>query len=314
MSYRLEHDEPIMDGVQRIGREQSDKALRKLDALDDLESDVHEARKHCKKLRGLVRLVRPEMEDEYQRANTAFRDAARELAPMRDAHALLGTFDDMISISEVPEDRFASVRSALAEDSEQASERDDLSDRVERACELIVAGASRIPRWEVDDPIDAIRAGVQKTYGRGRKRLADSAENGEAGDRHQWRKRVKYGWYHTRLLENAAPSIFDSLSDRMHDLSDALGDDHDLAVLTDRIGHDRDRFGDDETVEAALRLIAGWQFELQRRALSLGRRMYVEKPKHFGRRLSGYVEVWRSHGDELEAGELEDLWDPVSPD
>lgn len=311
MSYRLELDESILDGVRRIGREQSDKALQKLESLDELEDDIHATRKHCKKLRGLVRLVRPAMEQEYQRANTAFRDAARQLAPMRDAHALLGTFDDMVSVSATPPERLETVRSALADASAQASEREDIGERVGRAHELITAGASRLPSWQVDDPLDAIEAGVRKTYERARNRLADSATEGSVANRHEWRKRVKYGWYHIRLVRNSAPSVLGSLAPAMHDLSDALGDDHDLAVLRARIESDPRRYGDDQTVEATLRLIAGWQFALQRRALSLGRRLYVETPKRFSRRLAGYLRVWREHGTELEAGELDDVWDPV---
>ncbi len=251
------------------------------------------------------------MEPEYQRSNTAFRDAAREVSPMRDAHALVETFDDMVSVSASPADRFETVRTALAEDSVRATEREDIAERVERAHELITAGASRIPSWEVDDPIDAIESGIRKTYKRGRNRLADSLADGRIEDRHQWRKRVKYGWYHIRLTENAAPSLLCPLASAMHDLSDALGDDHDLSVLSGRIESDPNRYGDDETVNATLRLIAGWQFALQRRALSLGRRLYVETPKRLSQRLTSYLRVWRAHGEELEAGELDDVWDPV---
>ena len=311
MSYRLELEESFVDGVRRIGREQSDKALQKLESLEDLEDDIHATRKHCKKLRGLIRLVRPAMEKEYQLANEAFRDAARELAPMRDAHALLDTFDDMVSISATPPSRLETVRTALEDDSAQATERNDIEQRVERAHELITAGASRIPSWQVDDPLDAIEAGVRKTYKRGRNRLTESVEDGRVEDRHQWRKRVKYGWYHLRLVRNATPSVLGSLARAMHDLSDALGDDHDLGVLRARIESDPGRYGDDQTVEATLRLTAGWQFALQRRALSLGRRLYVETPKRFSQRLAGYLRVWREHGAELEAGELDDVWDPV---
>lgn len=311
MSYRLELEEPILDGVRRIGREQSDKALQRLESLEDLEADIHAVRKHCKKLRGLVRLVRPAIQPEYQRANTAFRDAARELAPMRDAHALLETFDDMVSVSATPTGRLDTVRKTLAEDSALAGERTDIEQRVGRAHELITAGASRIPSWEVDDPLEAIESGVEKTYKRGRNRLADSAAHDRAENRHQWRKRVKYGWYHIRLVQSAAPSVLDPLAPAMHDLSDALGDDHDLSVLRARVESDPGRYGDDDQVDAALRLIAGWQFALQRRALSLGRRLYVEPPKRFSGRLIAYVRVWREHGAELTAGELDDVWDTV---
>ncbi len=238
MSYLLGRDEPITEGIRRIGYEQSKKALDKLERLDDLVENVHDTRKHCKKLRGLIRLVRPGMEDEYDRANAAFRDAARQLSPLRDAHALLGTFDDMITISgdRLPSGGLGAVRRALAENAEAALAADDNQERIEKAHELIEAGVARIPYWDVSEPMEAMHEGVAKTYGRGRDGLEASIERGAVQDRHEWRKRVKYGWYHTRLLVAASPAILGPLAKRMHDLSDALGDDHDLAILASQIG------------------------------------------------------------------------------
>lgn len=94
----------------------------------------------------------------------------------------------------------------------------------------------------------------------------------------------------------------------MHDLSDALGDDHDPAVMSSQIRADPQRFGAEQTVAATLRLIVGWQPELQRRALSLGRRLYVESPRRYSKRVAGYLDVWREHGDEADVGEIDDLW------
>lgn len=308
MPYRLQRDESIVEGVRRIGWEQSDSAIERLTDVEDLAAAVHDVRKRCKKLRGLVRLVRPGMEGEYERANTAFRDAARRLAPLRDAHALAATFDEMLSVSPVDPDDFASVRAALSENVERANTRGDVSERIERATELIAGGTGRIHRWELDDSLAAVAAGVRKTYKRGRRRLGDSVDNGTVEDRHEWRKRVKYGWYHTRLLRNAAPSILRPLARSLHDVSDALGDDHDLAVLAAQIEADPARFGDDRTVAATLRLLVGWQSELQSRATSLGRRIYVESPKQHARRIACYVDVWMECGDESAAGEMSDIW------
>lgn len=311
MSYSLARDEPITEGIRRIGNEQSKKALDTLERLDDLVEDVHDTRKHCKKLRGLIRLVRPGMKDEYARANAAFRDAARQLSSMRDSHALLGTFDDMIAISgdRLPSGGLGAVRRTLAENAEAASAADDNQEQIEKAHSLIEAGVARIPYWDVSDPMEGILKGVAKTYGRGRDGLRASVAPGAVQDRHEWRKRVEYGWYHMRLLEEASPAILGPLGKRLHDLSDALGDDHDLAILASQIGENPDRYGGEEVAADAVRLIAAWQHELQDRALGLGRRLYVEKKSKHADRILGYVGVWRDHGEELAAGALGDLWE-----
>jgi hypothetical protein len=65
MSYHLKRsDGPVQDGVRRIAVDQIDAAIAELDdkALDVHET-VHQIRKRCKKLRGLIRLVRPAFAD-----------------------------------------------------------------------------------------------------------------------------------------------------------------------------------------------------------------------------------------------------------
>ena len=63
----------------------------------------------------------------------------------------------------------------------------------------------------------------------------------------------KYGWYHARLLQPVAPSALGPLAKRLKDLSDGLGDEHDLAVLRGMILASPADFG--EGAEAAIALI-----------------------------------------------------------
>lgn len=311
MSYRFAHDESLSDGTRRIGHELVSEALDLLDRADDnVEELVHEVRKNCKKLRGLIRLVRPAMGDEYRAVNVTFRDAARELAPIRDAHALLATFDVLVAASgsEIPAGGVVGVRAGLAERATAASasvSRDD--GRIERARALLVAGGEQIPRWPLDNDVDTIAGGVAKSYKRGRKRWRDNMLEVSDETLHEWRKRVKYTWYHVRLLRDAAPSMLKPLRRRLHDLSDVLGDDHDLAVLTTQLHDDPVAFGGDAEVRRALELVASWRVDLQRRARSLGSRLYVEPPDAFSQRLASYWSTWQQQGDELVAGEIADL-------
>lgn len=312
MGYELQRDETIADGVRRIAHEQLDNAFESFGETGsgDVEEAVHDIRKRCKKLRGLVRLVRPGMEDTYQRANTTFRDAARELSPIRDAHALLETFDDLLTAhaGQVPEGGVAAVRGALVRRADAASAAvREQQGRIERAAELMEAERSRVDDWPVPDSFDAIAAGVAKTYKRGRKGLGRSVASPTTEHFHEWRKRAKYSWYHVRLLHQSARSVLDPLASVLHDLSDALGDDHDLAVLGEQLEAGPDEFGGHDQIDAARLLLEGRRADLQRRAVSLGSRLYVEEPEVFAERLGGYWEVWQDLGDELEAGEIEDL-------
>ena len=97
MAYRFKRGNSSVEaGVRRIATEEIDGAI---DEIDDngleLHETVHQVRKRCKKLRGLIRVVRPAFDD-YQDENAAFREAARALSYVRDTEALIETYDDLV--------------------------------------------------------------------------------------------------------------------------------------------------------------------------------------------------------------------------
>src|SRR5579862_3122658 len=95
MPYRLEHDESIPRGLRRVAREEIDSAIENLRVKQPSKRDdaVHEARKNIKKLRGIVRLLMPELGAEGVRENIALRDLGRTLSEVRDAAAMIETVE-----------------------------------------------------------------------------------------------------------------------------------------------------------------------------------------------------------------------------
>jgi CHAD domain-containing protein len=84
MSYRLHFNESLADGMPRIVREQLDRAIAELTGDDtDLPEAVHQVRKRCKKIRGLLRLFRGSFSASYSQENAWFRDLARRLSRAR---------------------------------------------------------------------------------------------------------------------------------------------------------------------------------------------------------------------------------------
>lgn len=309
MSYRFERNETISEGMRRIASEQLQSALDGLEApaRDEVAGVVHDVRKHCKKLRGLVRLVRPAMGDQYRPVNVLIRDAARYLSSIRDAHALLATFDDLLAAATAPASTPAlqAVRDGLVARDEAATDAvTDDDERVQRARALLRQAHEGVAYWPLSDDVADVIGGLSKTYARGRKRLADCIADPSDGNLHEWRKRAKYSWYHVRLLQDAAPSVLGPLADRFHDLSDAIGSDHDLAVLTGIFRSAPDEFGGADAVREAQLLIDGHRLDLQRRAVRLGVRLYVETPEAFGARMAGYHDAWKTHGPELQTGDI----------
>jgi CHAD domain-containing protein len=131
-----------------------------------------------------------------------------------------------------------------------------------------------------------------RAYARGRDALACVERERSVEALHEWRKRVKDLWYHQRLLRDAWTAPLKAMAAESHRLADLLGDDHDLAVLAERVtGSEGSATLDNETL---LSLIAERRAELQEAALELGHRIYAEKPKAYGRRLARYLAAARA--------------------
>jgi CHAD domain-containing protein len=317
MGYAFEAGETASDALRRITREQVGRAVSALEEADDrdVETAVHDCRKGAKKLRGLLRLVRPALGGAYRPANEKFRDAGRELSTVRDAHAALATFDDLVAASpdRLPDGGLRPVRSGLAALAEEATHAGDRLVRAERAAELFRSGGDHVDRAELDaEGWAAIGPGLERTYRAGRHGLAGVRSDRGADPTlvHEWRKRTKDAWYHVRLLSDAAPSILEPLDDRLHDLSDALGDAHDLVVICGRLRGSPERFGGPHLVDAACGLAGARRADLEQRAAQLGARLFAEKPKAYAARMGAYWRVWQEEGTEEPAGGLADLFPP----
>ena len=89
-------DRSMGEGFVRIAREQIDKAIAIAeDAGQAPAKRVHEARRRAKKLRALLRLVRPDFSD-YAAENAFVRDAARGLSAARDTKVAEDTLDRLL--------------------------------------------------------------------------------------------------------------------------------------------------------------------------------------------------------------------------
>ena len=297
MAFRFKRRESIRDGVRRIADEQIGKAIEELDEPDLSDAEkVHQVRKRCKKLRGLIRLVRPGFEEVYQQENAWFRDTARDLSTLRDSKTIIDAFDGLMERfgDEVNRSEFETIRQELVTRREQLQqEQIDLLQRLETARERMQQARDHIDGWNGGINRKALAAGLTKTYERCRRDLKQARKSPTPEALHEWRKRVKYHWYHIRLLENAWPEMFVAVGEVAKRVSDQLGDDHDLAVLRSTLLGDAEAFGGPERIEQLADLIDRRRGQLQKRAFREGRRLFCEKPKRFSDRWMRYWDEWR---------------------
>lgn len=254
-----------------------DAQLRKtLEALaGEIISDqnVHDARKSLKKARGGLRLFRPALETVvFQRHNAALRDAGRLLSPLRDGDSLLQLFHTFEDDARLPSTR---IESALYAELSQARHAFDTTAAHEHCAAWIAQTRAALGELAPPD-VSACIEGLRRIYKKGRRAFGRARRKDSAAARHELRKQAKTLRVVLEVIE----------SDDYHDahvlakhVASWLGEDHDLAVLRERI----EQIGEELNAsdERWLRRIRERQEKLQHKAFAKADALFAEKPKRF---------------------------------
>lgn len=224
MAYAFDlHDTTLEDSLRRIADEELGSAIARLGAIDRPDA-VHSIRKHLKKTRALLRLLRPGFEAQPAE-NAALRAVALALAARRDAGARLSSFD---SLFPDPPDCLQPLRDHLATVS--LSPASNPPPDLPEALKVI---RKRARNWSLSGKDDKIlRQGLAETRAKAiRATKAARAEPASETRIHDWRKRVKDHWYQARLFAPCWPELLNPLVDSADRLGQALGDHHDLSLF-----------------------------------------------------------------------------------
>jgi CHAD domain-containing protein len=254
--------------VRQAALAQIDHALAGLQRGDD--QAIHEARKVCKKLRALLRLIRPYLGRAYRAENRRLRDVGRSLSHGRNAAVLRITatrlFGDNI--------RYASVLDAI-----RGRPAPELAVSLTEAKRLLQTQRRRVAEW----PLRALApgglmVGLLGGYRAARQGYRSAARKPAPVALHEWRKQAKYHGYQWALMRGFLPNEGRSRIRELKRLSDRLGEHHDLtmlaAILARRPGH----YGGREAAHIARARITDEQDRKTAAALALGRALFRHKP------------------------------------
>ena len=301
MSFELKRGEAVPKGIRRIVCERAEKALAVLDRNGTKtvgDKRVHDARKRFKEVRGALRMVRGDLGDkQFRRENRVFRDAGRPLSEVRDAKVLVDTLGELVEHykAQLAAEPFKHLRGAL-----NARRRDVRKQVLDKkgTTRSIVSKVRKSLRRVGDWPLThngwkAIAAGLRQTYDQGRKSMQAAINDGSDEAFHEWRKRTKDLRYGIELLARAWPETMQSMAQAAHDLTDLLGQDHDLAVLLTVVDSEPKNVCPDDERELLTPLVAQRRTELWAEARELGRKLFAETDDQFVDRIHGYWKAWR---------------------
>src|SRR6266581_8715413 len=102
MSYELRQDETLGDNLRRICRKQIEGAIAVATGAEKSnDTPVHETRKHLKKTRAALRLVRKEIgRGFFRQQDLCLRDVGRLTSEIRDAEVRLQTVRQLQGITQ----------------------------------------------------------------------------------------------------------------------------------------------------------------------------------------------------------------------
>ncbi len=304
MAYRLERDESVVTGLKRVVKDEIESASEHLKGGKKVRRDeaVHEARKSIKKVRALLRLMRGELGETFEAENARLRDIAHRLSELRDAVAIIGTFDDLKKQhAKEHAGRLRSIRAGLLKKRAESVQPEEVKSVLDDAASTLTKAGKAVKTWPLEtDGYAAIEPGFERIYRAGRKALKLVHKEPSADNFHQMRKRVKDHWYHVRLLENLWTDMMSAYEKSLKDLETWLGDDHNLAVLRDRVMAEPAFYGKPKDIELLLELIEKQQKELRDKSLALAERVYETKPRALSRHMRHLWDTWRHESHDLE--------------
>ncbi|WP_251977348.1 CHAD domain-containing protein [Salinicola avicenniae] len=309
MSYRLTVRHDVESDLQRVAAEQIGRARQALEQESPVDA-IHRLRQRCKKLRALLRLVRPTLGKRYAGENRRFRNLARSVASQRDEQVLIETFDALMRryAEQIDRRHFSAIRRQLqarrrhslaaAKKSEAGNEGageeggDGQASALSETAALVAVleqALSAVPNWTLSARgFDAVGEGLAESYRRGRRAWKRARRSPTTSELHEWRKQIKYHRYHCELLRDLWPAEMKTRSREAHRLSDWLGEDHDLATLRASLDDDvMAHLGMRQRAQLAA-LIEQRRQVLSTQAFALGRRLYAEPTKALHQRFARY--------------------------
>ena len=313
MSYQLQREEKMGDGLRRICGRQIDMGLQIVNGEREPEdTPVHETRKHIKKARAALRLIRKEIgRGLFNRQDHFLRDAGKLISDIRDAEVRLQTVRQLQGISRRHHRRnYCKVEELLMLELENFMAA--FAEWQGQAAPLLSQAREELEEWRVEDfGPKQLCCAIQQSYKAARRALAVARASGRVEDFHLLRSKAKQLWYQLRVIRPANAVVLKNLTDELRAIADLLGRSHDLACLGERLRQDRGRSATAREAHGLLAVIEASESDLQRAAAELAGRFFGEKPRDFGARVSSWLGDWAkidsaSVADELlqDAGQL----------
>lgn len=293
MNYELRRNQALGRNLCRIFRKQIDGALAVARGeKEPRDTLVHDIRKHLKKARAILQLVRKDIGREaFCCQEHRLRDVGRLITEIRDAEVRLQT---MRQLEEVTHHHFRSyqkIEQILALELEHFLAAFDGWEKkaiplLERAREVSRKWPKSGYRWQ------QLRRAIRRTYKCGRRALAEVQKESSSANIHELRKQVKLLGDQVRILRQLNHVVVGETVRELTELGHLLGRVHDLTFLAERLRREQNEPNWGKQDFDLLALIENSEAELKRDGMELAERFFAERKSEFGAHIKEWINDW----------------------
>jgi CHAD domain-containing protein len=286
----LHQGEPLRTGLLRVVDALTDSVTDDLaHPANNGEQDIHRVRTTIKRLRALLRLIRPAVDSTFfNRENNRLRTAAGLLSFARDTEVARETLKAVPVSNQSDQD---AVQSVLSHFESRAQAPSHLTESIAEVKRRLEQTRRNFHRLQLKGPErEIVEAGLRAIYRQGRNRMKVAIAQGQDKAFHRWRIRAKNLYYELEFLESVWPKGLHRMLSRLSLLQDQIGLDHDVAVLRAWLKKSPEAFGGDETAGRAIACLDRETRKLRRASVPLGQKIWRQKPRRFAYKVA---QRWR---------------------
>lgn len=262
--------------MRRIVNEQLDVAIAGLSSSTDSAESVHTARKSLKRIRTILRLIRPALGPElFDQQNQLFRDVGRLLSPLRDAHVQRDTLQQF---------NLPGSTIVLTLNQRLMGEEDELMSNLQtrkRAHRILVKTRREIDKWPLQKLNEvAVRKGLQRVYKNTQTAFRAAKKKASPENLHEWRKRTKDYLYVLELMTEFRSRKLAKARRRGKKLNEQLGMDHDFFFVFENL-RQRPLSRPRSELHHIAQVVSDKRSRLEKRAFRIGKKLFEPDPREF---------------------------------
>lgn len=276
---------PFRNNMHRILLFYNHLAIHHLGGNARVHHHVHEARLSFKRIRSLLRLGRQGLGDQvFRELNTLYRDLARSLSLARDLTAMTEALEPMIRTRRNPatRDLLLEIRKDWQAQRNKLVAGGHLDHARKQAVKTLQHLNTRIEQDLLlpemlpnpDTGFEVYIRGMERMFKRGKTHFSACMANPDDHNLHEWRKQVKYMWYHSVLLNPVWPGMMKAWAKEWQALSVVLGNHHDLVMVENGLRAPGKWSGKKREIAAISRSIRRNKGRLASQALKMGERLF----------------------------------------